>query len=116
MGREQDNPHQTAFLRASDTQFTLNGNSHPIFGGAIFGYYDSEAAYANCVAAAVAAGCNMLRFINGSAGHLFWNFDNGGSDGFGFAVVEVSPHVRKLYDLTKVYAKTKAYCPRDLIV
>ncbi len=55
-------------------------------------------------------------FKYGSAGHLFWNFDNSGRDGYGYAGYEVSPYLPELYQLTRIYAKTTAYSPRLMVI
>lgn len=53
-----------AFVQTSGVNFTLDGQRWVPIGGATYGYYGSNAAFANRVAAARVVGFNILRYIN----------------------------------------------------
>lgn len=58
----------------------------------------------------------QLSFGYGSAGFLFWNFDEGGADGFGYAGFTMSPtRSPETYNFMKSMAITKGFTPRELV-
>jgi len=46
-------------------------------------------------------------FKNGSAGHLFWNYDSGVHAGYG-----VNPSTTESFSMVQIFAKTSGYSPR----
>ncbi len=59
---------------------------------------------------------NKMQFIykqgfkNGSAGHLFWNFDSGVGAGYG-----VNPNTHATYNMVKIFSQTTGYSPRLIV-